>query len=605
LGSQGSDTLVDRVVERAGGNAFYLEELIRAAAEGNPEELPATVLAMVQARFGRLPAEARQILRAASIFGQSFWEGGVEALAGGDQGSAVHELLHDLVDREWVRARRESKLAAETEYTFRHALIRDAAYATLTDEDRTLGHRLAAEWLQRAGERDPVALAEHFQRGGDVASALACFVRAAEQAFGGDDLAAALAHAERAVACGASGVTLGRLRLIQAEAHNWRGEYKSAVQCGLTALRCLEPHTAAPDIADRWAHAAHQVIWANALLVNVEEVERLTKLLLTRASDDPGDLWVMAIAVAIGHAIDVGRMPLAEEALLWLKRYGEPRADKDPITAGVIKSSYATFEVERFNVAAALRLHEAASQDFQRAGHQRWHSMARICVGAMRLSLGDYERAESALRVALTVGTRIGIAPTVPRVNLGLALALQQRSEQAEELFHAALEEFQTQHDSRGTAYTHICFARLYLERGEHARAEAQARAAADVTDISTSLRGYAVGVVAAALLAQRRVKEALHAAQQAYALLDVPGGLDDGDSFVRLVYAEALFAAGQDARASAALQSARHVLLERAARIDDPELRDSFLDRIPENARTLSLAGEWNLAPPRRAAPR
>ncbi|HMI92912.1 MAG TPA: protein kinase, partial [Polyangiales bacterium] len=71
LGSSSSDTLVDRVVERAGGNAFYLEELIRAAAEGDPEELPATVLAMVQARFGRLPPEARQVLRAASIFGQS------------------------------------------------------------------------------------------------------------------------------------------------------------------------------------------------------------------------------------------------------------------------------------------------------------------------------------------------------------------------------------------------------------------------------------------------------------------------------------------------------------------------------------------------------
>jgi hypothetical protein len=243
LGSQGSDTLVDRVVERAGGNAFYLEELIRAAAEGNPDELPATVLAMVQARFGRLAPEARQVLRAASIFGQSFWEGGVEALAGTTQGSLVRELMQELVDREWVRARRESKLAAETEYTFRHALIRDAAYATLTDEDRTLGHRLAAEWLQRAGERDPVALAEHYQRGGEVSNALACYVRAAEQAFGGDDLVAALAHADRAAACGASGETLGRLRLIQAEAHNWRGEYKRAVQCGTEALRCLEPPT--------------------------------------------------------------------------------------------------------------------------------------------------------------------------------------------------------------------------------------------------------------------------------------------------------------------------------------------------------------------------
>ncbi|HEY6560924.1 MAG TPA: protein kinase [Polyangiaceae bacterium] len=597
LGSQGSDTLVDRVVERAGGNAFYLEELIRAAAEGNPEELPATVLAMVQARFGRLAPEARQVLRAASIFGQSFWEGGVEALAGAAQGTLVRELMQELVDREWVRARRESKLAAETEYTFRHALIRDAAYATLTDEDRTLGHRLAAEWLQRAGERDPVALAEHYQRGGEAGSALACYVRAAEQAFGGDDLVAALAHADRAAACGASGETLGRVRLIQAEAHNWRGEYTRAVQCGTEALRCLEPHTASPEIAERWAHAAHQVIWASALIGNVEEVERLTHLLLTNAPEKPAELWVMALAIATGHAIDVGRMALAKKGLEWLERHGQPLAEKDPITAGVIKSTYAGFEVARYNVAAALRLHEAASQDFQRAGHQRWHSVARICVGALRLSLGDYEHAESALRVALTVGTRIGIAPTVPRVNLALALARQQRTEQAEELFQVALDEFQAQQDHRGAAFTHICLARLYLDRAEYARAEAQARVAASERDVPASLRAYAVGILAAALLAERRVTDALRAASEAFQLLDVPSGLHDhGDAFVRLVYAEALFAAGQEAHASAALSSARERLMDRAARVDDPELRESFLSRVPENARILQLAEEWEL---------
>jgi tetratricopeptide (TPR) repeat protein len=332
------------------------------------------------------------------------------------------------------------------------------------------------------------------------------------------------------------------------------------------------------------------------MIGKVEDVERLTHLLLTNAPEKPGELWVMALAIATGHAIDLERMALAEKILEWLERHGQPLAEKDPITAGVIKSNYASFEVARYNVAAALRLHEAASQDFQRAGHQRWHSLARICVGALRLSLGDYEHAESALRVALTVGTRIGITPTVPRVNLGLALARQQRPEQAEELFQVALDEFQAQQDHRGVAFTHICLARLYLERAEYARAEAQARAAASARDVSTGLRGYAVGVVAAAMLGERRVTDALHAASEAYQLLGVPGGLDDGDAFVRLVYAEALFAAGQDARASAALSSARERLMDRAARIDDPELRASFLSRVPENARILQLAEEWQL---------
>ena len=58
------------VVRRAGGNALFLEELIRYAAEGR-EELPLTVQALVQARLDRMSPALRQVLRAAAVFGQS------------------------------------------------------------------------------------------------------------------------------------------------------------------------------------------------------------------------------------------------------------------------------------------------------------------------------------------------------------------------------------------------------------------------------------------------------------------------------------------------------------------------------------------------------
>ena len=64
-------------MEQAAGNALYLEELIRAFAEGKTEQLPDTVLAMLQARIGRLSSEQRRVLRVASIFGDTFFRGGV------------------------------------------------------------------------------------------------------------------------------------------------------------------------------------------------------------------------------------------------------------------------------------------------------------------------------------------------------------------------------------------------------------------------------------------------------------------------------------------------------------------------------------------------
>ncbi|WP_437507361.1 hypothetical protein [Sorangium sp. So ce1099] len=83
LGQDVPAVTVARVVEQAGGNPFYLEELIRAVAEERGEALPETVLAMVQARLGRLLPGTRAVLRAASVFGEFFWKGGLVALLRG------------------------------------------------------------------------------------------------------------------------------------------------------------------------------------------------------------------------------------------------------------------------------------------------------------------------------------------------------------------------------------------------------------------------------------------------------------------------------------------------------------------------------------------
>ncbi|WP_438035099.1 protein kinase domain-containing protein [Sorangium sp. So ce204] len=75
LGAAVEPTQVAEIVERSGGNAFYIEELIRAVAEGRGAALPDTVLGMVEARLSALAPEARRLLRAASLFGEVFCKG--------------------------------------------------------------------------------------------------------------------------------------------------------------------------------------------------------------------------------------------------------------------------------------------------------------------------------------------------------------------------------------------------------------------------------------------------------------------------------------------------------------------------------------------------
>lgn len=185
LGAGVDPAVRDSIIERSAGNAFYLEELIRAAAAGETDRLPDTVLASVQLRVGRLPEGARQVLRAASVFGRRFWPAGVGELLDSDI------TPEDIVDWLGLLQREElvlkvsafSGLAGEAEYVFRHDLTREAAYVSLTEEDRETGHRLAGSWLEEAGERDAIVLAEHFAGGGAAGRAVEWFEKAAEQAL--------------------------------------------------------------------------------------------------------------------------------------------------------------------------------------------------------------------------------------------------------------------------------------------------------------------------------------------------------------------------------------------------------------------------------------
>ncbi|WP_437728686.1 serine/threonine-protein kinase [Sorangium sp. So ce861] len=215
LGARASADLVRAIVERADGNAFCLEEQIRAAARGRISAPPETVLAMVQSDLDALDPEARRALRAASVFGEAFSEAGVAALVGGAE---VARALDELVRRGAIVRLDAGDAGGGAAYRFRHALLREAAYAMLTEGDRRLGHALAGGFLAERGEADPMALAEHFERGGEPARAAAAYLEAARQALSVGDPGAALARAARGVACDPASALADELRRVEREA---------------------------------------------------------------------------------------------------------------------------------------------------------------------------------------------------------------------------------------------------------------------------------------------------------------------------------------------------------------------------------------------------
>lgn len=213
LGQDVAAELLTRAVEQSAGNALFLEEMIRAIAERKMSEQPETVLAMLQARIGRLEASVRRTVRAAAVYGQTFWRGGLAVILGlPGSDSQLDTWLMALADAELIQLQPTSKLANQKEYSFRHALVRDATYSLLTASDLTTGHRLAGEFLDAAGENDAAVIAEHFERSGDKARAARGYLRATEASLARGDYLGALRHVDQGLRSEPSGELLGQLR---------------------------------------------------------------------------------------------------------------------------------------------------------------------------------------------------------------------------------------------------------------------------------------------------------------------------------------------------------------------------------------------------------
>ncbi len=598
LGEQASDALVARLVDQAGGNAFYLEELVRAAAEGKGA-IPDTVLAVVQGRLERLEGDARRVLRAASVFGQQFWRGGVDALLGGaTRDTGARAWIDELVERELIARASQSRFPNEPQYYFRHAIVREAAYAMLTDSDRRLGHHLAGEWLELAGEGDPIVLAEHFERGGEPSRAIHCYQRAAEQALAACDFAAAAARAERGVACGATGEALGHLRLVQAEAHKWSGEFADAATRGLEALLHL------PEGSPRWFAAAAETAEASGKIADVAQLSTIGEVLRAAPDGDRAALQprITATAHCAFQLFNVGRYELAQVLLDRVERAAGDldvpagRGIPDPLHLGPAilariyqaRSSRSMFSGD---AGAYLESERAAAVQFERAGDLRYACMQRGHVGYACLEIGAYAEAEHWLRIALDEGARLGLANVVATAKHNLGRALQARGSLAEALAveTEALDEFTAQGDQRLAAAARWYRASILADLGELDEAEQQLRLALDTCLVP--IRPVVLAKLAQVLLARGRVADAADLAREGADLLDELGAIEEGESLVRLVYAEALAAAG-DPGAQPAARRARDRLLERAARISDERWRRCFLEQIAENARTLALRG-------------
>ena len=154
----------EELLARAGGNPLYAEQFARSLLErGELLDVPETVQGIIAARLDALSEDEKRLLQDAAVVGKVFWLGAVEAVDGVTRWQA-EELLHALARKEFVQRARTSSVGTESEYAFRHVLIRDVAYGQIPRAARSEKHQRAAAWIESLGRPEEQAemLAHHY-----------------------------------------------------------------------------------------------------------------------------------------------------------------------------------------------------------------------------------------------------------------------------------------------------------------------------------------------------------------------------------------------------------------------------------------------------------
>lgn len=189
--------LADRIVERADGIPLFLEELAQAVAEeitrrgagngmkaepdGAAPGIPATLQESLAARLDQL-GQARNVAQVAAVIGREFSLNLLAAVTAAD----IETLKRSLARLEQADLVRPRRAGAGATYVFKHALVRDAAYATLLRGPRRHWHARIARELESGGSTElaaqPELIAWHFAQAGLGEEAVSWWLQAGQRA---------------------------------------------------------------------------------------------------------------------------------------------------------------------------------------------------------------------------------------------------------------------------------------------------------------------------------------------------------------------------------------------------------------------------------------
>jgi class 3 adenylate cyclase/tetratricopeptide (TPR) repeat protein len=577
-----SPELRQRVTEVAQGNPLYTEQLVAMLAEeartaAEVATLPPTIQALLAARLDRLDPFDREVLERAAVVGKEFWPGAVAALGGGNE--TLGPTLLGLVRRELVEPA-ASSIAGEDGFRFRHALIRDAAYAGIPKRTRADLHERFAGWVELHDHEDELvgyhleqayryrdeldALDDHTRSLGERAGEL--LTAAGRRALARDDVPAALNLLERGVSLLSQGSGSRGFALLELAIALMRSGAFAAAEGALEEALALARRegdrrlelrtliereffrifTNAEAPADEITRIAEEAIPALEELDDDAGVARAWHLLseppvnacrwgeraaaLEHALDHArraGDTREAARAAGfLMQAIQLGPTPVdaaIERAHLFLR---ESQGDR-LLTASIL-NSLAVLLAMRGEFGEA-RAHSTRAEEFwAELGMTHSRAIRAIEASTIELLAGDVGASERELRTGYRMLEEIGEVHVRPTIAAYLAAVLAQegRSGESEEFAQFA-QSHAWEDDIVTQVMWRVALAQVRARGGDAALAQRLGREAVELAAPTDFLDLQATALLALArVLREAAIPEAADVAAQARAVYELKGNI-------------------------------------------------------------------------------
>jgi predicted ATPase/class 3 adenylate cyclase len=497
-----SRRIKETITQRAAGNPFYTEELVRILidhggmifenedwrlteqAEDLLRQVPGTLQDILLARFDRLSNPLRQLVQKASILGDLFairllkniYAGSLEELRAG---------LEELRTRDFLTA---SKIGNDEIFIFKHPLLKETIYRTLLKRDlRNLHYEIGMaiengeHWLP--GERNQI-LAWHFSESRIPSKAVPYLLTSAEQAFRhfAHSTVSQLYRQALALMNETAGIhpdQINQVKIGLAQAIKYSGHFEEASKLLCEVVDYYKANTGNDVKPIKRTRGSHPLLIESLRELadirtregDLEEAVHLLseglELIGVVGRDHDSVQWRRLADRLAWVFFRLGKLEeaynMADMALLDVKSW----ESDDPITLASLYNTLGGIYWTRLRYQEAIESVERSLAIYQNLEYQWGKAIALTNLGVLNYSIGKWPECIDFLEKADQIRSEFGHHPERPinLVNLGEALVATGDFVRARRVLENSLEISKRLHSEIYQAYTHITLAQLnYLE---------------------------------------------------------------------------------------------------------------------------------------------